>query len=61
MPRVAKKREYKVGQTILVRLSGQIAEATILTALEHADGVKHQVDFGYDQTALIEDWQVIEE
>jgi hypothetical protein len=56
-----KKREYKVGQTILVKLSGQIAEATIRAVIERTDGLHLQVDFGYDQTALIEEWQVVQE
>ena len=27
---------------------------------EHSDGTKLQVDFGHDETALVELWQVIE-
>jgi hypothetical protein len=29
--------------------------------LREARGVKYQVDFGHDQTALVELWQVVDE
>jgi hypothetical protein len=47
-------REPKVGDHVLVRLSGgRIVDTT--------EGVRLQVDFGYEETALIYDWQVVEE
>jgi hypothetical protein len=55
-------KQFKPGQRIRIKLSGgRIAEATIRTVVEHTDGVRLQVDFGHDQTALVELWQVVEE
>ena len=56
------KRQYKVGDHILVKLPvGQIVEVTIRAVIPNAEGTKLQVDWGYDQTALIEEWQVVRE
>jgi hypothetical protein len=40
---------------------GQIVEATIRAVIERTDGIHLQVDWGYDQTALIEEWQIVQE
>jgi hypothetical protein len=40
---------------------GKIEDATIRAVITHSDGVKLQVDFGYEQTALIDAWQVVED
>jgi hypothetical protein len=57
-----KRRQSKVGEHILVRFPvGKIEEVTIRAVIEGTDGVHLQVDWGYDQTALIEEWQVIKE
>jgi hypothetical protein len=40
---------------------GHIAEATIRAVVENTAGVRLQVDFGHDQTALVELWQVVDE
>jgi hypothetical protein len=59
---MAKKipKEYKPGQSILVKLSGgRIVEARVNHVIPHSDGTKLQVDFGRDETALIELWQVV--
>jgi len=40
---------------------GRIEEATIKAVIEHIDGIRLQVDFGHDQTALIELWQVVKD
>jgi hypothetical protein len=61
---MAKKipKEFKPGQSILVKLSaGRIVEARVNHVIPHPDGTKLQVDFGHDETALIELWQVLEE
>jgi hypothetical protein len=43
-----------------VKLSGgRIVEATIKAIIDTTDGVRLQVSFG-DETALIYDWQVVE-
>ena len=55
-------KEYKPGQSILVKLSGRrIVEARVNHLIQDRDGIKLQVDFGQDETALIEIWQVLED
>ncbi len=61
---MAKKipKEYKPGQTILVKLSGdRIVEARLNRLIQDRNGIKLQVDFGHDETALIELWRVLED
>jgi hypothetical protein len=53
-------RQYKVGDKIRVNLHrGRIEEATVKAIIERTDGLRLQVDFGHEQTALIELWQVV--
>lgn len=55
-------KDYKPGQHIIVKLSnGRIEEARINHVVQHRDGIKLQVDFGHDETALIELCQVVED
>ena len=55
------KPEPKVGDHVLVKLSGgRIVEATIKAIVDATEGTRLQVDFGYDETALISEWQVVE-
>jgi hypothetical protein len=55
------KREPKVGDHVLVKLSGgRIVEATIKALVDTTEGTRLQVDFGYDETALVYEWQVVE-
>jgi hypothetical protein len=55
-------KEFKPGQHIRIKLSGgRIEEAAIKAIIERADGIRLQVDFGHDETALIESWQVVED
>ena len=61
---MAKKvpKEYKPGQHVIVKFSnGRIEEVRINYVIQHSDGMKLQVDFGHDETALIELWQVLED
>jgi hypothetical protein len=52
--------KYKIGQPIMVKLSGgRIVEATIKAIVDHTDGQRFQVDFGKDETALIREWQIV--
>ena len=52
-------RKYKVGDHILVKLSGgRIVQATIKAVVETTEGVRLQVSFG-EETALIYPWQII--
>ena len=56
------ERQFKVGDRILVNLHrGRIEEATVKAIIEHTSGKKLQVDFGHDQTALIDPWQVVQD
>jgi hypothetical protein len=55
-------RKYKVGDHLLVTLSGgRIVEATIKAVVDTTEGVRLQVDFGKDETALVYEWQVVKE
>ena len=53
--------KYKVGDRVLVKLSGgRIVEATVKAIVEKTDGVRLQVSSG-NETALIYPWQIVEE
>jgi len=55
-------RQFKVGDRVLVNLHrGRIEEATITPIIERTSCKKLQVDFGKDQTALIDTWQIVED
>jgi hypothetical protein len=48
-------KEYRVGQHVRVKLSGgRIEEAKVAAVVSNDDGVRLQVDFGHDETALVE-------
>jgi transcription antitermination factor NusG len=55
----ASKREFHVGDQVRVKLhTGQTVDATIKAIIEKTDGLRLQVDYEKDQTALIYEWQV---
>jgi hypothetical protein len=55
-------RKYKVGDHVLVKLSGgRIVEATVKAIVDTTEGTRLQVDFGFDETALVFEWQVVVE
>ena len=56
-----KKNEFKVGDHIQISLNNQIMDAVIRAVIEHTDGLRLQVDFGHEQTALIDEWQVVKD
>ena len=57
-----KNRQFKCGDSVVVRLPvGQIVEVTIRAVIEQTDGVRLQVDWGHDQTALIHERDVVSE
>jgi hypothetical protein len=57
----AEPKVHAVGDTVVVRLhNGRIVEAVIKARVEKSDGVRLQVSFG-QETALIHDYQVLEE
>ena len=57
-----KKRQFKRGDRVKVSLSvGQVVDATIRAVIESTDGIKLQVDFGHEQTALVDERDVLSE
>ena len=54
-------RKHKVGDHLLVKLSGgRLVQATIKAIIDTTDGVRLQVSFG-EETARIYLWQIVEE
>ena len=52
-------RQFKVGDRVTVSLSsGRIVEAKVKAIVNQTDGVRLQVDYGKDETALVYLWQV---
>jgi hypothetical protein len=41
--------------------AGKIVDATIRAIIPQTDGLRLQVDFGFEQTALIHAWQVVDD
>jgi len=58
---MASKREYKVGDHVQISLNNHILDAVIRAVIEQTDGLRLQVDFGNEQTALIHEWQVVKD
>jgi hypothetical protein len=54
-------RHKTVGIHIQISLNNQIMDAVIRAVIEHTDGLRPQVDFGHEQTALLHEWQVVKE
>ena len=55
------KREFKVGDKIRVNLHhGKIEDAVVRAMIQHTDGLQLQIDFGHEQTALIDASEVRE-
>jgi hypothetical protein len=53
-------RKHKVGEHVLVKLSGgRIVEAEVKAIRETTEGLRLQVSFD-DETALIYLWQIVE-
>lgn len=51
--------KYKLGNHIQISLNNQIIDATIKAVVLKDDGLWLQVDFGYERTALIQEWRVV--
>lgn len=49
---VEKKPQYKVGDRIQISLNNRILDATIRAIIQQTDGVRYQVGFGNELTAL---------
>jgi hypothetical protein len=55
-------RQFKIGDKIRVSLpGGKLVEGTIKSISEHKDGLRFQVAFRHDQTALIGEWQIVKD
>jgi hypothetical protein len=52
---------YKVGDHIQISLDNRILDAVVRAVIDSSDGLRLQVDFGYEQTALIHEWQVVKD
>lgn len=56
-----REHQLNVGDHIKVNLhQGRIVDATVKAIIQRTDGRHYQVDFGHEQTALIQEWQVVE-
>jgi hypothetical protein len=53
--------EYQVGDRIQISLNNRILDAVIRAVIEESSGLRLQVDFGHEQTALIDEWQVVKD
>ena len=52
-------RQFKVGDRVTVSLSaGRVGDAIVKAIINRTDGVRLQVDYGKDETALVYLWQV---
>lgn len=62
MPAKNPDRQFNVGDKIRVNLHhGKIEDAVVKAVIQHAGGTKLQIDFGHEQTALIDLWQVVQD
>jgi len=53
------ERKFQVGDRVSLTLhTGLIVEGTVRAVVERTDGVRLQVDYGKDETALVELWRV---
>ena len=51
--------QFKVGDRVSVTLhTGLLVDAAVRAIVEKTDGVRLQVDYGKDETALVELWRV---
>jgi hypothetical protein len=54
------KRQFNVGEQVRVKLrTGETVDATVKAVVSKGKGIRLQVDYGKDQTAVIYDWQVL--
>lgn len=58
MPSKKPEREFRVRENLR---AGNTVDATIRAVIPQTDGLRLQVDFGFEQTALIHVWQVVDD
>jgi hypothetical protein len=62
MPKKEPSRQFKVGDKIRVNMHhGKIEDAVVRAVVQYEDSLKLQVDFGHEQTALIDLRQIVED
>jgi hypothetical protein len=59
MQTINSEPQFKIGDKIQANLHGRVIDATVRTVVEYTHGIKLQVDFGRDETALVELRQVL--
>jgi hypothetical protein len=59
MQTINSEPQFKIGDKIQANLHGRVIHATVRTVVEYTHGIKLQVDFGRDETALVELRQVL--
>ena len=53
------EQQFKAGDSVSITLhTGRIVDGTVRAIVERTDGVHLQVDYGKDETALVELWRV---
>jgi hypothetical protein len=53
------EHQFKVGDSVSITLhTGRIVDGTVRAIVEKIDGIRLQVDYGKDETALVELWRV---
>ena len=58
-PKKPDERQFKVGDHVTVSLSaGRVVDGVVKAVINRVDGVRLQVDYGEDETALVCLWQV---
>lgn len=59
MPSQKPERQFNVGDRVTVSLSaGRVVDGVVKAIINRTDGVRLQVDYGKDETALVYLWQV---
>ena len=58
-PKKPDERQFKVGDHVTVSLSaGRVVDGVVKAVINRVDGVRLQVDYGEDETALVYLWRV---
>jgi hypothetical protein len=53
------EHRFKVGDAVSVTLhTGRMVDGTVRAIVDRTDGIRLQVDYGKDETALVELWRV---
>jgi len=59
VPKKPHDAQFKVGDRVTMSLSaGRVVDGVVKAIISCTDGVRLQVDYGKDETALVYQWQV---